>query len=450
VIDVAAIGRKRRNRELGLGFLAVVVTIGGYILLALAHGPALPPDVGALLAGIFVLYLVAHLAVRRLAPGADGTLLPLAALLNGIGFVTIARLDSGLVDLGAKDPHLARIQSVWSAVGVAAFVFTLLVVRNVRDLERYTYTFAFMALGLLIVPLIPHVGLTVNGARIWAHLGPLHFQPGEPAKVLWVAFFAGYLTQKSELLSEGSRSVGRMRLPSIRHIGPLVVIWGVSILVLVGEKDLGSSLLFFAVFAAMLYMATERSAYLIGSLAMFSAGATIGYKLFAHVRDRVHAWLNPWPIAHDKGFQIIQSWYAFAAGGVYGKGIGLGIPERIPYASTDFIFAAIGEELGLIGTIAIVICFLLLVGSGFRIAIESTRSFSKLFAAGLTTILGLQTFIIIGGVTGITLPFVSYGGSSLVANFVILALLLRMSDENTANAGDANAGHARAAEMAIR
>ncbi|HEY5012702.1 MAG TPA: FtsW/RodA/SpoVE family cell cycle protein [Acidimicrobiia bacterium] len=426
MISVVTAGRKRRNTELGLGFLAVVVTIGGYILLALANGPTLPPDLGALLAGIVGLYVIAHLAVRRLAPHADGTLLPLAAVLNGIGFVTITRLDR----------NLARIQSIWSAVGVAAFVLTLLAVRRVRTLERYTYTFALAALGLLLVPLVPHLGLTVNGARIWAHLGPLHFQPGEPAKVLWVAFFAGYLTQKRELLSAGSRSIGRLRLPAARHLGPLLVTWGVSILVLVFERDLGSSLLFFAVFASMLYMATERSAYLLGSLALFSAGAVTAYHLFGHVRDRVQGWLNPWPYrTGPKGYQIIQSWYAFAAGGVYGKGIGLGIPDRIPYASTDFIFAAIGEELGLIGTLAIVACFLLLVGSGYRIAVESPRPFSKLFAAGLTTILGLQTFIIIGGVTrmipltGITLPFVSYGGSSLVANFVILALLLRMSDE---------------------
>ena len=437
MIATAIAGRKRRNTELGLGFLAVVVTIGGYILLALARGPSLPPDLGVLLGGIVALYVVAHLAVRRFAPGADGTLLPLAALLNGIGFVTIARLDSGLVDLGNKDPHLARIQSVWSAVGVGAFVATLVIVRNIRVLERYTYTFAFAALALLLVPLVPHIGITVNGARIWAALGPLHFQPGEPAKVLWVAFFAGYLTQKRELLSEGSRSVGRLRIPAARHLGPLTATWGVSILVLVFERDLGSSLLFFAVFAAMLYMATERSAYLIGSLALFSAGATAAFHMFGHVRARVQGWLNPWPYRHDdRGYQIIQSWYAFAAGGVYGKGIGLGIPAQIPYASTDFIFAAVGEELGLIGTLALVVCFLLIVGSGFRIAVESSRPFSKLFAAGLTTILGLQTFIIVGGVTrmipltGITLPFVSYGGSSLVANFVILALLLRMSDDN--------------------
>jgi cell division protein FtsW (lipid II flippase) len=437
VIAASALGRKRRNAELGLGFLAVVVTIGGYILLALANGPTLPPDLWPLLAGIVGLYVVAHLAVRRLAPGADGALLPLAAVLNGIGFVTIARVDRGLTSIGTPS-HLARIQSVWSAVGVGAFVLTLFVVRNIRVLERYTYTFAFLALGLLLVPLVPHIGLTVNGARIWAHLGPLHFQPGEPAKVLWVAFFAGYLTQKRELLSAGSRSVGKLRLPAARHLGPLIATWGVSILVLVFEKDLGSSLLFFAVFASMLYMATERSAYLIGSLALFSVGATAAYHMFAHVRDRVQGWINPWPYRlGPKGFQIIQSWYAFAAGGTYGKGIGLGIAYKIPYASTDFVFAAIGEELGLIGTLAVVICFLLIVGSGFRIAVESNRSFSKLFAAGLTTILGLQTFIIIGGVTrmipltGITLPFVSYGGSSLVANFVILALLMRMSDENS-------------------
>jgi len=431
VISVVTAGRQRRSSELGLGFLAVVVTVGGYILLALANGPKLPPDLGALLVGIIGLYVIAHLAVRRLAPRAVGTLLPLAAVLNGIGFVTITRLDR----------NLARIQSIWSAVGVGAFVLTLLLVRNVRNLERYTYTFAVAALGLLLVPLVPHLGLSVNGARIWAHLGPLHFQPGEPAKVLWVAFFAGYLTQKRELLSAGSRSIGRLRLPAARHLGPLIVTWGISILVLVFERDLGSSLLFFAVFAAMLYMATERSAYLIGSLALFSAGATVGYHLFGHVRDRVQGWINPWPHRLDtKGYQIIQSWYAFAAGGVYGKGLGLGAPNNIPYASTDFIFAAIGEELGMLGTMALVVCFLLIVGTGFRIAIESTRPFPKLFAAGLTTILGLQTFIIIGGVTrlipltGITLPFMSYGGSSLVANFVILALLLRMSDDSASEA----------------
>lgn len=427
MINFATIGRQRRSAELGLGFLAVVVTVGGYVVLALANGPTLPPDLGALLLGIVGLYVVAHIAVRRLAPRAVGTLLPLAAVLNGLGFVTIARLDR----------DLARIQSIWSAVGVGAFVLTLLLVRNIRTLERYTYTFAFVALALLLVPLVPGLGVTFNGARIWAHIGPLHFQPGEPAKVLWVAFFAGYLTQKRELLSEGSRSIGRLRLPAARHLGPLIATWGVSILVLVFEKDLGSSLLFFGVFAAMLYMATERSAYLIGSLALFSAGATAGYHMFAHVRDRVQGWLNPWPYRLDvKGYQIIQSWYAFAAGGVYGKGLGLGAPDQIPLATSDFIFAAIGEELGMLGTLAIVACFLLLVGSGFRIALESTRPFPKLFAAGLTTILGLQTFIIIGGVTrmlpltGITLPFVSYGGSSLVANFVILALLLRMSDDS--------------------
>ncbi|MDQ1533650.1 MAG: hypothetical protein QOF28_1411, partial [Actinomycetota bacterium] len=290
MIDLATIGRARRNSELGLGFLAVVVTVGGYILLALANGPSLPPDIGALLAGVVILYVVAHLAVRRLAPRAVGTLLPLAALLNGIGFVTIARIDRGLISQGTES-HLARIQSVWSAIGVGAFVLVLLVVRNVRNLERYTYTFAFVALGLLLVPLVPHFGTTVNGARIWAHIGPLHFQPGEPAKVLWVAFFAGYLTQKRELLSEGSRSVGRLRLPAARHLGPLLATWGISILVLVFERDLGSSLLFFAVFASMLYMATERSAYLIGSLALFSAGAVAGYHLFGHVRDRVQGWL---------------------------------------------------------------------------------------------------------------------------------------------------------------
>jgi cell division protein FtsW (lipid II flippase) len=224
-------------------------------------------------------------------------------------------------------------------------------------------------------------------------------------------------------------------VPDPKHLGPLLLAWGVSILVMVRQKDLGSSLLFFAVFAAMLYIATERSAYLVAAFGMFVIGATIAYQLFSHVSERVQSWADPWSVAQTTGYQLVQSLFAFGTGGFAGTGLGLGSPQKIPNASTDFVFAAIGEELGLIGTVAICLLFLLFVGSGFRIAIQAERPFSKLFAAGLTTIVGVQTFVIIGGVirviplTGVTLPFVSYGGSSLVANFVLVALLLRISDE---------------------
>lgn len=419
------LARHRRGSELVLGLLAVVVSVGGYVLLALADGPDLPPDLVAFLGSVLGLYVVAHLAVRRLAPNADGTLLPIAAILNGIGFVTIARLDE----------NLARIQAVWTAVGVGTFVVTLLLVRRARTLERYRYTLMLAGVVFLLLPLVPGIGHTINGARLWASIGPLNFQPGEAAKVLLVVFFAAYLVDKRELLASGSVRVGRVHLPALRHLGPLALAWGASVVVMVLEKDLGSSLLFFGVFAAMLYMATGRSSYLLGALVLFAIGATIAAHAFGHVQVRIDTWLDPWSDAQDSGYQVIQSWFAFGTGGFAGTGLGLGNPDKIPAAATDFVFSAIGEELGLIGTIAVLLCFLLIVGTGYRIAVQSQRPFPKLFAAGLTTILGFQTFLIVGGVTrlipltGITLPWVSYGGSSLVANFAILALLLRVSDE---------------------
>ncbi len=427
---MSELARRRRATELGLGLIAVVIVIGGYVLVSLAESADLPPDLLAILVGLIALFFLAHIAIRRLAPRADATLLPLVVVLNGIGFVVIARLDR----------DLARGQSLWSAVGVAAFVATLLLVRQVRVLERYRYTFLLVGIGLLLLPLLPGIGFSLNGARLWARVGPITFQPGEAAKVLLVVFFAAYLVEKRELLSAGTLRIGRLVFPDPKHLGPLLLIWGFSLLVLIFETDLGSSLLFFAVFVAMLYVATERAGYLVVGLGLFAAGALTSYQLFSHVQDRVSNWLDPWPVAGAGNSQLVESIFAFGSGGFAGEGLGLGNPERIPVVETDFIFAAIGEELGLLGTTAVVIGFLLLVGSGYRIAVQAERPFSKLFATGLTTIIGVQTFVIIGGVTrlipltGITLPFVSYGGSSLVANFVIVALLLRISDETAASA----------------
>ena len=374
--------------------------------------------------------------MRRFAPRADGTLLGLAVALNGIGFVTIARLDH----------NLARYQSLWTAVGVGAFVATLAAVKRVRDLERYRYTFALIGIGSLLIPAVPGIGREINGARLWVHLGPLNFQPGEAAKVTLVIFLAAYLVEKRELLSTPTWRVGPLMLPDPKHLAPLVLAWGSSILVMVREKDLGSSLLFFAVFLAMLYMATGRVSYLGIGAVMFGVGATLAYHAFGHVRERVTTWVNPWPTAQSHSFQLVQALFAFGSGGFAGTGLGLGSPGKIPNAATDFVFAAIGEELGLIGTTAVLLLYLLLVGVGFRIALRADQPFLKLLAAGLTTILGVQTFIILGGVTrlipltGITMPFVSYGGSSLLANFVILALLLRISDE-VARRADAGEPH---------
>jgi cell division protein FtsW (lipid II flippase) len=438
---------QRRNSELGLGLLAVIITVGGYVLVALSEGPSLPPNLWFFLAVLIGLYVVAHLGVRRLAPRADGTLLPLAALLNGIGFITITRIDRDAQD------QLAPSQAVWTMVGVAAFIGTLWLVRRVHLLERYRYTFLFLGLVALLLPLAPGIGREINGARLWVRLGPINFQPGELAKVFLVVFLAGYLVDKREVLAAGGRRIAGLRIPAARHLGPLLLAWGFSLVVMMRQKDLGSSLLFFAVFAVMLYIATDRTAFLLAGAALFVTGAAIGYAIFGHVQERVSVWADPWPVAGGDGYQIVQSLFSFGSGGFAGTGFGLGSPDKIPNASTDFIFSAIGEELGLLGTVAIVIGFLLFVAAGYRIAVQAQRPFPKLFAAGLTSIIGIQTFVILGGVTrlipltGVTLPFISYGGSSLIANFVILALLLRISDESAERAA---APTARAGALARR
>lgn len=424
------LARRRRRAELGLALHVLVFVAAGYVLLALADGPTLPPDLPVIAGFIAGLYVVMHVAIRRLAPAADPTLVPLMAVLNGIGFITISRIDA------ARDTDFARIQSTWVLVGVGVFVAVLLLVREIGTLERLRYTLGLAGVAFLLLPLAPApIGRTINGARIWAKVGPISFQPGEVAKVLLVAFFAAYLVDTRELLARGSRRLGRLHLPDPKHLGPLLLVWGVSILVMVAEKDLGSSLLLFSVFVAMLYMATNRSAYLIGGISLFGVGAWIAFRTFEHVQTRVDIWLDPWSDPQGKGYQIIQSWFALAAGGLGGTGLGLGAPDKVPYAETDFVFSAIGEELGYLGAVAVIVTITLLVGSALRTAIDSRRPFNQLFAGGLAVILGMQSFIIIGGVTrvipltGITLPFVSYGGSSLVANFAIVALLVRASDE---------------------
>jgi cell division protein FtsW (lipid II flippase) len=424
-VSVARLTR-RRSAELGLGILAVIVAAFGYLLVQLAQTPDLPPDLWVIFAAVLGLFVVAHLAVRRLAPNADPVLLPIAALLNGIGFVTVARLDSGL----------GRVQAIWTAVSVLAFVLTLLFVRRIRTLERYRYTALFFGMVALLLPLAPGIGKTINGARLWVGVGPVNFQPGEAAKVLLVLFFAAYLVDKRELLASGTRRLGRLRLPEPRHLGPLLLMWGVSILIMVRETDLGQAMIIFALCGVMLYVATDRGSYLLIASVLFLGASAIAYQLFGHVQSRVDTWIDPFHYANNQGYQLVQGLFGFAAGGFGGTGLGLGSPKSIPNVATDFVFAAIGEELGLLGCIAILVALLLFVGAGLRIAMRSDRPFPKLFATGLTAIIGLQSFVIIGGVTrtipltGVTLPFISYGGSSLLANWVILALLLRISDDN--------------------
>ncbi len=421
----------RRNTELGLIVLGTLVTVGAYLLASLAEDASIPANIGPFLGIVLGLQLVAHIAIRRLAPDADGTLLPIAGLLNGLGYVFIVRID----EAKAAPQNLAGLQSAWAAVGVGAFVATLLVVRRVRDLERYRWTIGFAGIGLLLLPLVPGVGKTINGAKIWVGIGPISFQPGEFAKILLAVFFASYLVEKRELLAVSSRRIGPIPLPDPKHLGPVLLAWGASLVVMISQKDLGSSLLFFALFVALLWVATERATYLIVGALLFAGGAVFAHSQFLHVQDRVDIWLDPWVEPKDEGFQIVEAQFAFSAGGITGTGINLGSPNRIPYAETDFIFAAIGEELGLLGATAVLLAFVLIVGAGLRIALRSEVPFERLLATGLTVLIGVQSFIIIAGVirvlplTGITLPFVSYGGSSLIANYVLLALLLRISDD---------------------
>jgi peptidoglycan glycosyltransferase len=429
--ETRRIGRLRRTTELGLIVLAVVITGGAYTLSALGRTATLPANIGPFLAIVFGLLIVAHVAVRRLAPAADPVLLAVAALLNGLGYVVIARLDQSL----------ASKQAMWTAVGVAAFLATLFLVRRVSDLQRYRYTLGLVGIALLLIPLLPGVGRSVNGARIWVYLGPLSFQPGELAKIALVVFFAAYLVEKRELLGMATWPKMRPILPDPKHLAPILIAWGVSLLVLTAENDLGQSLLLFTLFLIMLWIATQRASYLGVGLALFAAGTYFAYHSITHVKSRIVDWLNPWqPIAVKggtsvKGYQIVQGAFALSAGGVAGTGLGLGTPKLIPEVQNDFIFAAIGEELGLLGATIVIIAYLAMIGAGLRVAARSRTPFDKLLAAGLTALLGIQSFIILAGVTrllpltGVALPFVSYGGSALVSSYILLAVLLRVSDE---------------------
>ncbi len=420
----------RRRVEAGLLFIAVIITTGAYALVSLGRTADLPANLRPFVGIIAGLLLIAHLANRLVAKHADPSILPLAGMLNGIGYVVITRLD----------PILANRQAAWTAVAIAAYTITLIVVRSTRRLERLRYTFALAGVVLLLLPVIPGIGKEINGSRIWVGIGPVSFQPGEVAKIALALYFASYLVDRRELLAGVKRKTpfGRfgLALPEIRHAGPIAAMWAASLMVMFYEKDLGSSLLFFTLFVVMVWIATGRTLYLGIGAVMFMVGSFVSWSIFSHVQRRVRIWVDPWPEASDAGFQIVQSLYAFGSGGVGGTGLGLGDPRRIPYASTDFVFAAIGEELGFAGTIAVLSAFLLLVGAGLRIARRASRPFEQLLAAGLTTIIGVQTFIIIGGVTrlvpltGVTLPFVSYGGSSLVINYVLIALLVRISHDN--------------------
>jgi cell division protein FtsW (lipid II flippase) len=432
-------GSRGRAAELGMTLLAVVIAVVAYTAVGLAQDGQVPSGTAGYGLGLAGLFLLAHLVVRKVAPYADPLLLPCVALLNGLGLVMIRRLDfeatERAVEAGRAIPRPdAPLQLVWTAIGVAAFLGVLVVVRDHTRLQRYTYTAAAVGIVLLLLPVLPGLGRTINGARLWIRVGPMTVQPSEIAKLLLIIFFAGYFVAKRDVLALASRRVLGLDFPRGRDLGPVLVAWAASLGVLVMVRDLGSSLLFFGIFIVMLYVATERTSWVLIGLALFAAGAAVAYQLFGHVRRRVDTWLDPFADAEDAGFQLVQGLFGFGTGGLTGTGLGEGRPGTVPFAKTDFIMAAIGEELGLVGVMAVLLVFGLIVERGLRAALSVRDSFGKLLAVGLSFALAFQVFVIVGGVTGlipltgVTLPWLSYGGSSIVSNWMLVALLMRVSD----------------------
>jgi cell division protein FtsW (lipid II flippase) len=408
--------------------LALLITTLGFATLIFVQEANSPPLVyGAYYAGtLFVLYL----AVRLWLPHSDVLLLPIVTLLTGIGLVMIYRLT---FDVPGRD-NLATTQALWILIGCGVLFATIIVFKNFHKLFDYKYLLALGAV-VLIGSVISPLGYEVNGARLWLAVGPVSFQPSEFARIALIIFFAGYLAENRDVMAATSRNFLGIQIPTVKYFGPVALVWGLSLLLLVFEKDLGSSLLFFGVPLLMLYAATGRIAYVILGGIMFAFGCLVAYWLFGHVQVRVSAWLDPWSDPNGTGFQILQSLFNIADGGLTGTGLGAGFSQTIPEVQTDFIFSAIGSELGLLGATAVLLAFLIFVYRGIKIALLVKDDASKLLAFGLTSMFALQTLVIIGGVTkaipltGITLPFVSYGGSSVVGNFIITGLLLVISEE---------------------
>ena len=434
--------RGRRRTELAMLVFAVAVVLFAYANVGLSMTGRIPAGIVAYGLAFALLMLVAHLAIRWLAPWADPLMLPLAALLNGLGIVMIYRLqqsgrdgNSGRV-ISTMSTSSTVLQVVWSTVGVAAFIAVLALVREPRLLQRYTYTFGVIGLVLLAIPAVPGIGSEVNGAKVWISVGGFSLQPGEFAKLALAVFFAGYLVAKRDVLSLAGRRVLGIDLPRARDLGPVLIAWGASLLILIFETDIGQSALFFGLFLVMLYIATQRTSWLLIGSGLFVAGAFAASRLFGHVDERFTIWLHPFAGNNPFGisYQLVQGLYGMGFGGVLGTGLGNGQPYWTPLVQSDFIVTAFGEELGLTGLMAILLIYGLIVQRGLRAAIAVRDPFSKLLAGGLAVVLALQVFIIVGGVTrlipltGITTPFLSQGGSSLVASWMLIALLMRISD----------------------
>lgn len=376
------------------------------------------------------LFLLAHLSMRRFAPQADPFLLPIVALLNLLGLVMIHRLD--FASSGRSD---APLQLLWTAVGVAFFIFVL--TREPKRFASYMWVSGLFGLTLLALPaLLPASISEVNGARIWIRAFGFSIQPGEFAKIALLIFFAAYLVRTRDALRSAGKRFLKITFPQLRNVTPLVGAWLLSVAVLAVERDLGTSLLFFGTFVLLIYVATERFSWVAIGVTLFCLGATTAYQLFGHVRERFDIWLNPWPYAQDQSYQLVQGIFGIATGGIFGTGLGQGRPGIVPFAKTDFIISAFAEELGLMGVMALLLLYGLLVQRILKIALSTNDNFTQLLTSGVAILFALQTFVVVGGVTrlipitGLTTPFLSYGGSSLVVNWALIALVLRISHQS--------------------
>ncbi|ALO09639.1 Cell division protein FtsW [Streptomyces venezuelae] len=439
----------RRNTELALLAFAVAIPVFAYLNVGLAMDGKVPAGMLGYGLGLGLLAAVAHLVVRKWAPYADPLLLPLATLLNGMGLVLIWRLDqsprliaTSMRRYGTFSPD-APSQMLYSAVGIAMFVGVLLLLKDHRVLQRYTYISMVVSLILLLLPLVPGLGADVFGAKIWIRIGGFSIQPGEFAKLVLAVFFSGYLMVKRDALALASRRFMGLYLPRGRDLGPILTIWAVSLLILVFENDLGTSLLFFGMFVIMLYVATERTSWIVMGLLMAVAGAAVVGSTASHVKSRVAAWLDPFgclETATDQNMlnacdQMTQVLMSFGSGGILGTGLGQGNSDLIQFAAnSDFIFATVGEELGLAGVMVFLLLYGLIVERGIRTSLAARDPFGKLLAMGLSGAFALQIFVVAGGVmgliplTGMTMPFLAYGGSSVIANWALIGILIRISD----------------------
>lgn len=436
VTDTPRVRTRARNVEARLLILAFVIVSFAVVMVELGVNGSVDTTLLFIIAPLAALVVGFHIVLRVFAPNADPIMLPVATLINGISIAFLYRIDLDRSNSGWDS--LSAHQIAWTALSLLAAALVLVGIKNHRTLQRYTYVFGLTAVVLLLLPMLPVIGVEVSGARLWIEIGPFTLQPGELAKIALAIFFAGYLVTHRDSLSIVGKRFWGFTFPRFRDWGPIVVFWAASMVILVLQHDLGTSLLYFGLFLVMIYVATGRPSWIIIGLVMFSVGAFIASRLFDYVGNRINAWLDPFNStyydAYGGSYQLVQGLFGFSSGGLIGTGLGRGSPDLTPKVENDFIFSGLGEELGLIGIFAILCLYLILVSRGLRIGFTGQDDFGRLLATGLSFVIGLQCFIVIGGVTrvipltGLTTPFLAAGGSSLLANWIIVAILLRISD----------------------